>query len=181
MTFPIRGSLYLPTLIALAVCGGAFASAAHAQDRVKPYRYQLAFNLTLPADWTTRHDVGGAAVVVLSPLSGQDDGFRENLNVSVESVPGGRSLAEVYRRDFAAIRDGLEAFEVIKTEEVTVGALAARRVVYEHEYGGQRLRALAYLVLAGRRCYTLTGTAPADRFEEAQPAFEQMVHSFRLE
>ncbi len=168
-------------LIALVACGAAFGSSAHAQDRVEPYRYELAFRLALPEDWTVRRDMGGAALVVLSPLSGQDDGFRENLNVSVESVPRGRSLAEVYRRDFAAIRDGLREFGVIKTEEVTVGVLAARRVVYEHDYGGQRLRALAYLILADERCYTLTGTAPVHRFETFQPAFEQMVHSFRLE
>lgn len=181
MTLPTGCFLPLSRLVTLVLCGWTFVSTAPAQDRGELHRYHLEFSLVLPEGWTPRQDVSGAALVALSPLSGQGNRFRENLNVSVESIPEGRSLAEVYRRDFAAIRDGLTAFEAVKTERVTVGLLDARRVVYEHTYNGQRLRALAYLVLADGRCFTLTGTAPVDRFMAVQSAFERMVHSFRPE
>ncbi|MEM1042121.1 MAG: DcrB-related protein [Bacteroidota bacterium] len=167
-------------LLALVACAGLLGPHAQAQGRVEPYRYRLAFDLAVPAGWTAQPDLGGAALVVLSPLSAPGDRFRENLNVSVGPVPAGRSRAEAYRDSRAALRAGLAGFEVLKAEETTVGVRAAQRVVYEHTFGGQRLRALAYLILADGRAYTLTGTALAERFEAAQPAFEQMAHSFRL-
>ncbi len=164
-------------LVALALCGGV--SVAEAQVRFDPYRYELGFDLNIPADWETEHDVGGAHLLALAPSAEASSGFRENLNISVEGVERGEGLPEVYRRGFAVMSKGLVAFEVLESEEATVGRLPARRLVYEHVYDGRRLRGLAYLVLTPGRCYTLTGTAPARRFDAFLPAFEAMARSFR--
>ncbi len=178
---PIAWRRLVRSLLVLAVC--AWGESADAQPATGADReadreaYRLAFGLTAPAGWTARQDVSGAALLVLSPRSA--DGFRPNLNVSVEGMAAGRPLEEAYRREFVTLRSELAAFEAVEAGEATVGALPARRFVYEHTYGGRRLRVLAYLVLAGGRAYTLTGTAPARRFEASQPAFEAMVQSFR--
>ncbi len=171
---------YFKRLSTLAVLAGCVvASAAHAQGRRDAYYYRLGFSLSVPADWTTEHDVGGAHLLAFAPPSGAKDGFRENLNVSVEGVPRGEGLTEVYRRGFAVMSEGLAGFEVIEEEETTVGRLPARRLVYEHVWNRKRLRVLAYLVLTPGRCFTLTGTAPARRFEAFLPVFEEMAQSFR--
>ena len=130
-------------------------------------------------EWATRHNVGGAQLVVLAPAEGERDRFRENLNVSVEGVPRGAQLSEVYRRGFEAMREGLTKLDMVEAGEVTVGRYPARRLVYEHVYDRQRLRVLAYLILTPGRCYTLTGTASAQRFASFLPTFEAMAQSFR--
>lgn len=168
-----------PLLLALLV---VLPRPALAQGSVTLYRYALSFHLEPPLGWTPQHDVGSLQLLLVAPSDGSSDSFRENVNVVEDGVPPGTTLDAYEEQSRSALASDVAEFaEVEAAVGVRLGGVPARRTVYEHIYGGRRLRVLAYCLVAGERAYVLTGTAPADGFDSYVGTFARVAESFRLE
>lgn len=174
-----------PAGLALALLVAALPAAAQdaAPDPSAPaaltsYRYALSFTLGLPQGWLVQDDAGFARLLAFSPADSLGDGFRENVNVTVEGLYSD-SLDVYWAQSRAAIAESMAEFEEREAGAAEIAGLPARRIVYEHTFETQRLRVLAYLVFAPDRAYFLTATAPVQSYGDFGQTFERILNSFR--
>lgn len=166
--------------LGLALVAAALGPLAAAQDEgdLYSYRYALTFTLDLPAGWTVHDDAGFARLIAFSPADSLNDAFRENVNVTVEGLLTD-SLETYWAENRAAMAASMEGFEEREVGRAEIAGLPARRIVYEHTFGGMRLRVLTYLVFAPERAYFLTATAPVETSGDYGQTFERILNSFR--
>lgn len=106
-----------------------------------------------------------------------EDGFATNVNVSTEPLPEGIDLAEY--RDITvrnAPRIGLEVDS--GPEATTLGGEPAFQITASAERDGKSLRFRAISSVHGGLGYSLTLTALADHFAEADAEFTGIAESF---
>ena len=169
------------SLVVLALGLMAAPTSTWAQDGFTEHAYRDAFRLSTPADWEVRRDVRAVHLIALSPQDGPDDPFRENVNVTAQSVPGGATLDAFYDEAFAEIAKNTIGFSEIETRNVRIGGVAAKRLVYEYPFGQRAFRVLTYVLLEGDQGYFLTGTALAEQYDDYAATFEQIAESFQIE
>ena len=133
------------------------------------------FALTPPSGWAD------ASVVTLVAPGDPGEGSA-SLVVTRTALDGGTDARGLARIEHAGLRGsavcGLEVGASARSE---VGGVPAVSRTYRWRLGEHAMRQRLWCLVAGRVGYTVTASAPEDRFEALEPAFEAAVASFRLE
>ena len=143
------------------------------------HEYSAHFALTFPDGWERRENYRDMPLVAVA--STQDPAeFPANLNVRLVGNPGGVDLEDFYAEHFdeEVARAVHEGFELIDVSDRQLGAHAAKRVVYAHRIPPDDLKSVAWLVIAGRQGYIITGNAAAQQFERYERVFDRIAASF---
>ena len=173
--------------VAFAVLGLAFLSASLAgcsSGEPEPGRYykkQEGFSIRFPAEWEQKENVMGTVVIALSPTEGADDPFRENVNVTVETLPSPMDLDEYFNLSMTNLKKLLTETRQPEVTDTTLGGEKAKRVVYQTTMGQIGVKGMLYVVVKGNRGYALTCSAAPDSFDAYKARFEEIVGTFRFE
>jgi hypothetical protein len=162
----------------LLICALAFSGLM-----LSSYRYQdrdLGFALELPEGWELGEAPNENTAVLLSPLEGEGDAFRENMNVIVTKLDADISLSDLFNLNVENAKMMLPGFEAIEVEAVDVAALPAMKLIYSFTVEGTTLKNIVYILLDGRTMYTITFSCLEARFDEFRPVFEMIGSSFQL-
>ena len=157
------------------------AVPAAAQDSLAEHSYKDAFRLAAPEDWEARQDVGPIPLMLAAPQEGPEDPFRENVNVTSETVGEELSLDAYFDRSYAEAAGTIQGFTEVETSNVRIGEVPAKRLVYEYAYRGHPVRVLAYVLIADGQGYFISGTALAEEYDAYADDFEQIAESFRAQ
>jgi len=147
------------------------------------YRYHdsnLGFALELPEGWEIGQAPNDKTVVMLSPMEGEDDPFRENMNVIVTELDADISLQDLFNLNVNNAKMMLPSFEAIAVEPLEISGAPAMKLIYSFEIEGTTLKNIVYILLKGRTMYTITFSCLEQRFDEFRPAFETIGSSFQL-
>jgi len=141
-----------------------------------------AFSINYPEEWevSERESMPGTTVFV-APLQGEDDTFRENVTVVVQSLPAGTSTLDEFTE--LALSQGQEyipQFTVRESRPTTLGGSPAQEVVYTGLQGERELRWLQLWTLAGDQVYILTYTAEELGFTAFRSVVQQMIRSMEI-
>lgn len=90
------------------------------------------FTLQYPSTWEMNHTgQRGLSFVVISPLEGETDKFRENLSFVIQSMKADDSTLEDFVEDNTSqILDMIDNSKMLKNEEKMIGDIKYREVVY---------------------------------------------------
>jgi hypothetical protein len=190
-------ALTLALTIAVTACGADDGST----DRVAGSGYSYA----VPGDWDDRTDESKEeAELELAGVrpdtvvtSESRDGFATNVNViREEGLPEGVTAGDYAHISQAGLRDPvsagfppevvevIEAMKVRDLSDAEITELAGERgatLQYASSRAGRPLRHRQLIAVRSNAAYTLTYTAPEERFEEDLPAFEEIIESWRWE
>jgi hypothetical protein len=146
------------------------------------HEYSARFSLTFPAGWERRENYRDMPLVAVASTDDPAE-FPANVNVRLVGNPGGVDLDDFYAQHFDedVARSVHEGFELIDASDRRLGAHAAKRVVYTHRIPPDDLKSIAWLVLAGRRGYIITGNAAVEQFERYERVFDRIAGSFDAE
>ncbi|MGE5528801.1 MAG: hypothetical protein ACM3X6_06635 [Patescibacteria group bacterium] len=141
---------------------------------------ELGFSLELPADWEASKGPLGVPLVAISPAESGNDTFRENVNVILDELPEAVSIDAYMAASVAEMKKYLTDFQGHEEGRIDLSDLPAGWLVYSHRMGQVKLKNLAYAILAGKTCYTITCSATPESFGRFRKAFDQICRSFKL-
>jgi hypothetical protein len=134
----------------------------------------------VPAGWEVQvENEYGSEWFLFAPLQGDDDAFRENLNLQRVGGRGAPGLDELAERQVEALRGALDGFEHVATQEARLGNQPARTVQYRASLDDVRVEGRQTVAVANDRLYVLTySAAPGE--DPFLPAAQETLASFRF-
>jgi hypothetical protein len=173
--------------LALAGCGNsgspAMASSvggAPGSDRTTG-RVSVAdegFSIVPPAGWTAAPKIAPAFLVYTMPAQ---VGFTANFNV-VAQPDDGESLDALPAQMKAHMPKFLQSWKLVDEGFVEINGRRAYRVCSQHKMQGVHLKLLQYMLKGDNsKTYTISFTAPVDRFDLVKGIFEQSAGTILLD
>lgn len=138
------------------------------------------YTLTCPDSWEKKTDYMGTDVMFLSPLEGPGDEFQENVNVIVEKLPSGMGLEQYVKISLKNAKQILTDYAILENSTVQLNGLDAQRFLISHRMGNMKLHALVYVIVKGRKAYTVTCTALDNTYEQYEQQFDDICKTFKV-
>jgi hypothetical protein len=140
-----------------------------------------SFSIKFPSKWDRQRGSGIVKIMALSPITGERDTFRENINVGIEGTGWFTGIDKYVEKSIAEAKKQLRNLKVNSQGETTVDGKPARWIIFDHQFGPYQLRALTYAVFDGRTAFIITCTSTSKTFSKYKSTFEKAVQSFRVE
>jgi hypothetical protein len=172
--FPLVAAAVLAALVA-AGCGSE-------KPKTETYVSQdRGFSVTFPCDWQKSTTGYGMDLEVVPPNQADSGGFRDALFVRVEGIGKTMSLDEFFVAKVAKMAAVVPDFKEIEKGPTNLNGQDARRLVWSYAHGNTPVQSMAYFLVSGQRGYTIAGSARVDRFAQREPAFEEVMATFKVE
>jgi hypothetical protein len=168
----------LPVVLALLLAAGCTGKT---EDPGRYHSEAGGFSLVIPEDWEKQENVMGCALTALSPLEGQGDQFRENVNVVVEELPRKLSLDDYVGLSRQNQEKLMTDFNVEKEADAKIGEIAAKQLVYTHRMGQINAKLLQYVLVEGKKGFAVTCTATPESYDKYVEQFQTIVNSLKVE
>lgn len=159
--------------------------AGAADPTLKVYHEKSGqFSLPFPATWTTQENsvIQGYKIpfIALRPLSGANETFQDNLNVTLEPIPASMKTGDYLVANLKAISQGLKGFKMLKMGSLKGGYPDAQYMVYTHQSAPAPVnpKVVSYFYTKDSVGYVLTCSATRESFEKYSGLFEQVAKGF---
>jgi serine/threonine-protein kinase len=119
-------------------------------------------------------------VLLLSPLEGTSDDFRENVNVLVQALPDKVSLDDYTKLSLDQAPKLITGFDLLDQGSTILAGTPAHQVHYRGAQGTFRLEWKQVWTVRNGRAFVLTYTAERERYEADLPTAEAVFATFRL-
>lgn len=160
---------------------GVTSQAAVVVDLSQNYvNKDKGYSIVFPKNWEMKEKFMGLDVFALSPLEGDKDAFRENVNIITEDLSNPMSLDEYYSMGLVNLKTLLADFKEIDSGTIDVNGIPMKWIVYDHRMGEVRARVLQFIAVKDRRAFVITFSAMPDDFAKYRPAFEQIGKTFKF-
>lgn len=167
-----RFSMLRPASVmaATVVLSWSFTDVASAAT----YRSANGYTIAAPAGWTTSKGVMGTEVIFMSPT-------RENINVVVQAVPRGTTLAKARAETITLLRRMMTGYKVLGQGNMTMGGVRALTLSSSYQMGNppQGLLAFQTFALRGGKLYVFTCTAQRTTYARHAGTFRNALRSLR--
>jgi len=165
-------------VFALAAC--LISAAATAQEWRVFESKDYGFAISYPPNWEAREGALGTCVIIISPMEGMQDNFRENANVTLETLAKPMSAQEYMDACVSLMEKNFPGFvELSRGAEGWAGKVVPY-LICRHSFPRAGAKAMLYFYVSGSRAYVLTCTATESTFDRFQPYFKQIAASFRI-
>lgn len=138
------------------------------------------FTIGYPKDWDKQEGTLGSAVLLLSPLEGSSDEFRENVNVLVQTLPDKMSLDQYTKLSLDQAPKLITGFDLLDEGSTNLAGSPAHQVHYRGEQGSFRLEWKQVWTVRDGKAFVLTYTAERKRYGADLAVAETMFGTFRL-
>lgn len=135
------------------------------------------FALCAPSSWESQRNIMGTRLMMLSPLMGPDDDFRENVNV-VQLRRVGDDIHKAAEGQRDEIRQFATDYQEVSATFGTLGGAPAHTLVYKYRQGTYELYGEQTFVLQGGKGFAMTYTAQLGHEEEARREVSAIWASF---
>jgi hypothetical protein len=175
--------LLLTSLLGVIILAGCGAKTATTTDPVITKTTQTfnvsGFSIQYPATRTAQENVYGAQVMFFSPQWSGDQ-FRENVGIVTEILPTTMSIADYYTSIKAQLTNMIKDYQEISNEDITLGGITAKKIVYAGTQGNYKLKRMQVLLIKDKTAYVINYTASAGTFDEFSKEADAIVNSFVL-
>jgi hypothetical protein len=118
---------------------------------------------------------------LLKPKKSDDKGFRDNIylaeNTFKESIP---ELGNYATRGTEQLKVTLKNAQIIQSNRKKSGNLAYQEVISEGTLGNNAVKMKQWHFVKGKKAYSLTFVARAEKFEESTAVVDEVFKSFKL-
>jgi len=177
----MKRSMPIPAI--LMFLGLLSAFLAGCQSSPEPGRYynkMFAFSIVFPEDWEHRENAG-TPVIAFCPLKDVSNGFRANVNVTVENTPPNMTLDEYTDTALENLKTITTHFDMHERKSIALNGRPAIQLVSSYGMGKVECDAIAYIVMAPKQIYIITCTAGAGQLPVFRSRFEKIAKTFRVE
>jgi len=141
---------------------------------------EKGFSLDYPSNWK-KSDIPQLDFILFAP-STQANGFpHASMNVVSEKVGSEVTLEQFYKESADNLQKALKEVSVQKNGSIDLNGVPAKWLLYTHNMQGVTFRVIQYFAVANESIYLITFSAANDAFDSYLPAFEEILHSFKLQ
>ena len=169
--------------LTLLLLGGWMILKRGSESKIELAQYEnldRGFRVDYPEEWSkqNRDDFFATGVVFFSPLTNENDRFKERVSVLVENLPREMTLEEYTRQSLAEIKQ-LSDPDVREAQTIALGKNEGRQVVYRGEENGGPVQRMQAWTVIGDRAYVVTYTAKSEEYDKYLPLVKQTIASFK--
>lgn len=121
-----------------------------------------AYAVCVPGNWTLQEHALGREWIALSPVQGENDAFRENINFGREHGSNATHLDDVAANARRALQDSGYNITTHATDTTRLGNVEAVRLRYALVLGETRILGEQYYAQAGAHLYVVTYSGPSE-------------------
>ncbi len=157
-----------------------FLSFCKSQNPNRYINNKDKFSIQFPNNWEIKENYYGTNVMALSPLENNEDNFRENLNVVVETIPARMSLEDYFSLSVKNLHqlnnfnDEFSGYDEFDNTKV-------KWLYYTHELANYKLKVVLYQLVKDGKGYSITATAKAEDFDKYKDQFQNSASTFEFE
>lgn len=139
------------------------------------------FEITPPEGWTkgVEYSQGQKITFLYSPIEGDGDMFRENLNVLSERV-GRTTMKDYLDLNISNMETSLTSFSYDKISDLSINGMDFKSMLYSHSYDGVDIDAKVFLTIQDGVAYIITCSARGGDFDRWNDEFDEAVRSFKV-
>jgi hypothetical protein len=142
---------------------------------------EYGFSILLPRFWQRQEGVQNTVVMSLSPVEGQGDKFRENINVMSGELGKEAPLDIVFEFNKQQIMQSLPGFKYDVSEgEIFAGREKGKWLMFNNKAEGVTLSIITAVWEKGKRVYVVTGICDTRELSKYDPTFRRALRSLRL-
>lgn len=131
-------------------------------------------SMKLPEDWELREGLERVPLVALSPVQ-KGQTFRESLTFVAMPMQAGETVAQFIARNVEQASKQLKNFKSLPSQD------PERWVFYQHEYGGQTIDVMAYILTREQNGYIFAFSCGTSDVAKARPLFEAIARTISVE
>ena len=139
------------------------------------------FIVSYPSNWEliTQNYQNQVINGFLAPIDSQNDTFRENLNIIVETYSSPIQLDNYYQMNINQLKT-FPDIQFLGNYDGFVSEIPSKILIYSRLLNGKNLTFSQVFLVQGNKGYILTFTAESNKYQAYQPLFQQMMDRFRL-
>ena len=166
------------TGLLILLCSEVFAQSDETWEVLKENNYEIQY----PASWDLSTDAQmGTSFILLSPVDGAEDQFRENVNLIIQDLSEyDISLSEYTEISVNQIKTMITDGRLTSSDLLQQEEFEYQRVVYTGKQGIYDLKFEQFYILRNKKAYILTFTGEALNFDDYLEIGERILLSFRF-
>ena len=143
-----------------------------------PFRSARGYTFSPPPGWKRGANFGGVEAAFYAP---RVNGFAPNINVAVQKVSPGTTLAQLRKGADTMLPRILTNWKKLVSDPATLAGTRGIRTIGTYRLGTppRQLRMYQVAALHKGRLYAFTGTATADNYAAAENAVKKAIASVR--
>jgi hypothetical protein len=166
-------------IVLLPALSGGFGTGP--VDLSRYMRPQDGFSISLPVDWARREGFAGAALVAFAPDE-TVPGFRENVQINLETVHPQRSTDEFIRASLSVMKAHYRDFRAHDSGSgLTEFSEPLRWVTISYRVANFQLSGVVYYLRSEERVCSLGFVTARHRFPVVRESFHRIALSARFE
>jgi hypothetical protein len=184
MRYRSLGKVLSAVLLASGILWGA-VKTANAGSKMVSYKHKTeGFSLSVPGNWEIREDMKyelfNIPMLALRPLEGENDDFRENINVVDEKISPSLGVEGYLKANLKNLPSQLKSYELVKTGDLKARS-NAKYMIYTHRLDGitGKLKVISFLFTRKEKAFVLTCTANEKSFDHYLGLFMKIGMSFK--
>ncbi len=124
----------------------------------------------------------GTSLILFSPQEGDEDNFRENVNLIVQDISAYEITLEEYTElSLEQVKTVIAKSKILENKPTTLDGIKASRVVYTGQDNGMDLKFTQVFTIRNGMAYILTFTAEKEKSEKYATVADKILESFRFE
>jgi len=136
--------------------------------------------LEFPDSWDVHSNGMGTDLAGLSPVQGEDDKFRENVNVALENLPALMTDEEYVERSLDVLRNGPLVPASTSFTRTRVGQMDGYHIHYQASIKDRFMDNDAYIVINGGAAYVITCSSEVDTRDAFKPTMDAIIATFDI-
>jgi hypothetical protein len=140
------------------------------------------FTIKYPEKWELNQSKQmGTAFILFSPIEGNQDKIRENVNLLVQDLSGyGLDLNQYAILSEEQVKTLITKSVIIESKRVKTSSNEYQRMIYTGDQGTLHLKFEQFYWVKNDRAYVLTFTCEQDKFATFKEVGEAILKSFKL-
>ena len=140
------------------------------------------YSINYPENWELdKSGQMGTSFILFSPLSSEQDQFKENVNLLIQDIKGyNLDLDKYVEISEDQIKTYITDGKIIESKKITTETLNFQKLVYTGRQGVFNLKFEQYFWVVGDKAFVLTLTCEESQFNNYQETGEMILNSFNL-
>lgn len=139
------------------------------------------FSIVFPKGWIKQEGVRGTTVMAMSPTKTADELTRQSITITVADLPNELSMEDAFNLSLNNMRQRLSNFKKLESNDLVIDNIKAKSLIYSWSMKPWQLKGLNYMIIRGRRWYSLSYNVKPKYFVTYKKDFDNIVQSFKFE
>lgn len=140
------------------------------------------YSIKYPENWElNKSGQMGTNFILFSPLTSDQDQFKENVNLLIQDLTGHNlDLNKYVEISEGQVKTILTDGNIIESERISNGDLNYHKLIYTCKQGICKLKFEQYFWVIENKAYVLTLTTEVEQFNSFQKIGERILNSFEI-